>query len=143
MKGAKESRLVEFTHQEFIDNVMKELDTIKERATSEEIDKLDLKTFDHKSYMACIYGQMTGSCISSRASEIYDKSVQTIAFINDGQLIKIRTTDDHIGSTELEHFLFYSTCEMHRNIIDYLKGKRETLTLKFKSQKYNVDVSTI
>ena len=51
-------------------------------------------------------------------------------------MIQIRTTNDHIGTTELEHFLFYSSCEVHKDIIDYLKGKREVLDLEIDNFNY-------
>lgn len=61
------------TKQEFFGEVALEIQALKERATSEEIDRLDIDRFDPTCYDKCIYGQMTGDCTSGRAVDlIYD-----------------------------------------------------------------------
>jgi hypothetical protein len=54
------------------------INNIKKRATSEEISKLDLETFDHANRYACIYGQMTGSCTSVRAKDLMAKTYSDV-----------------------------------------------------------------
>lgn len=50
--------------------VVKEADNIKKYATEDEISKLNLYYLDGNRVTKCIYGQMTGHCISKRAAEL-------------------------------------------------------------------------
>jgi hypothetical protein len=56
--------------KQFISDVIAELKNIKKHATPIEINRLDFESFNPKNMDHCIYGQMTGNCLSLRASEL-------------------------------------------------------------------------
>ena len=97
----------------FIKQVYEELKTIKEKATPNEINQLKLSGFNHTDYRYCIYGQMTGSCISDRAKELQKKSFKTLDETgcdpDDGKL-SFAEQDFKEGATftALEKYLFMS-----------------------------------
>src|SRR5690349_22682986 len=50
--------------------VVDEAKKLKQYATSEEKAALDFQTFNPENAYMCIYGQLTGNCYSTRASEL-------------------------------------------------------------------------
>lgn len=132
---------------DFLKLVQIELDAIKINATKKEINKLNIKIFNHLDSDCCIYGQMTGSCISNRAKIIYTKLYKSItdsSFIGTGlQHFKFSLHDFTEGSnfTPLEKYLFmcskrdknlekyYDPSLKHKQIVSYLKGKINTIKL--------------
>lgn len=116
---------------EFLLEVKAELDNIKVNATKEEIGKLDMNTFIHTDYDACIYGQMTGYCSSNRAKEIYPKLYLEIG-VGYSDYRPFTRQNMHIGSdfTPLEKYLYMVKKPMHKTIIAYLKGDIQEIVLK-------------
>lgn len=55
---------------DFLRDVLHEVEMLRQHATPEEIAKLNLENFCPTSKSQCIYGQMTGTCISDRAREL-------------------------------------------------------------------------
>lgn len=68
--------------KEFLNDVMFEINTLKELATREEIANLDFETFDPNNTRSCIYGQLTGNCQSVRAKELMDKACVRVMDLN-------------------------------------------------------------
>jgi len=62
------------TKSEFINDVIKEVKSLKKHATKRELSKLDFTTFNQQDPKECIYGQMTGDCESDRSKKLMDKS---------------------------------------------------------------------
>lgn len=61
---------MQYTYEQFIEDVKAEAKALREHATKKELDKLDVDEFDPRHHSNCIYGLMTGSCFSSRASTL-------------------------------------------------------------------------
>lgn len=58
--------------EQFLNDVAHEVEMLKIHATKEQIDRLDLETFDPKDERFCIYGQMTGNCRNKEAKKLMD-----------------------------------------------------------------------
>lgn len=112
----------------FIKEVLIELEGIKARATKEEINRLN---FDHRKPAYCIYGQMTGTCNSDRAIEIYGKNYEEISREYNEDLVIFDKQDFSKGNwfTALEKYLFMVEAPVHEEIIKFLKGEVETIKL--------------
>lgn len=112
---------------EFLLEVQAELDNIKTNATKEELGKLRIDSFSVNSPTRCIYGLMTGSCISDRAKELSPKVYSNVG----GDLFSEQDfTKEEIGYfTALEKYLYMVKPSMHAKIIDYLKDKTQVIKL--------------
>ena len=120
-----------------LDKVIAEINHIKSKATKAEISKLDFNHFYYNWYEFCIYGQMTGSCTSNRACGLYPKKYKDL-ILNDTSIkniLKKKNIKKGRDYTPLELFLFMSTKETDKNIIDYLKGNTNILNLEFYNKK--------
>lgn len=116
---------------EFLCMVQHELNTIKEKATKEEIEKLNFYAFNHDSSSSCIYGQMTGYCRSIRANELYPKNFDSIGIKLDNKYVPFtkQAFVDGAWFTPLEKYLFMVKEPQHKKLIQYLKGEIETIKL--------------
>ncbi len=114
---------------DFMLEVKAEIKHLKEHATAEEIGRLNFETFCGQNSRSCIYGQMTGNCHSSRAVELYHKSIH-ILFIEGDKVIIHEGTPDDAKLTSMEKYLFHSSKTEHGKIINYLKGKCDKLDLQ-------------
>lgn len=117
--------------KKFIKKVQKELEKIKEKATKEEISKLDFNSFRHDSQIACIYGQMTGDCDSPRAVEIKKKTFKEIDGFGNNSGYSFKNQDFQKGKefTALEKYLFMVDSTQHKALIQYLKGETNKIDL--------------
>ena len=125
---------------EFIQEVCNEINTIKERATKKEIDRLNFDKFEHTHSGHCIYGQMTGDCGSKRANQLYMKSLDEIskpsAYANTDEngndVYTFKDLDLERGNnfTYLESYLFTCSRKTQKEIIEYLKGESTELYIK-------------
>jgi hypothetical protein len=108
---------------EFLQLVLVELISIREKATVEELDKLDFTNLKHRTSDNCIYGQMTGYCGSDRAKELFPKM---FSFVDDGD-----KQDYRFGTsfTPLEKYLFMVNTDKHKVLIQYLKGEINIINL--------------
>lgn len=64
--------------QTFLQAVRHEIDGLKKNATQPELQRLDLTTFNPKSMVACIYGQMCEECNTLRAKELMDQCCEIV-----------------------------------------------------------------
>jgi hypothetical protein len=113
---------------EFLVLVQEELDTIKRKATKEEIKNLNFKYFSHSMASCCVYGQMTGSCDSERANELYPKMFcKGIS----GYYQPFSSQNNSKGTwfTPLEKYLYMVKPPQHEKLIQYLKGEIEIIKL--------------
>jgi len=72
-----------YTTEDFHKDVITEANRIKEFATVGEISRLDVTDLSPTDIKRCIYGQMTGSCINTRAIELIGKCTQNYFSIPD------------------------------------------------------------
>lgn len=133
----------QITHEQFLADVRHEVETIKKLATPEEISRLKFKRFNPDSKSNCIYGQMTGDCRSIRACDLlssacvrvthnrkvklHESTFEEILEVINGPL-KGRMKDDLNYISMLETYILLKDSKS-KNIMDYLKGKTETLEL--------------
>lgn len=66
------------TREQFLKDVMAEIEGIKETATNEEKKRLDIDFLDPMRTDRCIYGLLTGDCMEARAREIMDVSCKRV-----------------------------------------------------------------
>jgi len=139
------------TKSEFINDVIKEIKSLKKHATREELERLDFEAFSYSFVTDCIYGQMTGNCKSYRAKDLMDKSCVRVMSLPDGCG---DIEDKTFAEVNNEHFIngdynkqtwidegrdwcYLSALEGYiclknaktKNIINYLKGETNTLNL--------------
>lgn len=99
-----------------------ELKNLKEKATPEEIDKLDIELLDVERARECIYGLMTGRCDSERAKELTPKTFPIISTLEEVELYNHPFCSDDEYLTPLEIYLFLTDRTEHESIIKYLKS---------------------
>lgn len=114
---------------EFLSLVQNELDTIKAKATKEEIKKLDFIKFVHSSRHECIYGLMTGNCKSERAKELYPKMFNSAPKWVQYEAFSKQSYKKGGCFTPLEKYLYMVDENQHFKIIQYLKNKIKTIIL--------------
>ena len=121
--------------KKFVEEVAKELAHIKKKATKQEIDNLVFAQFNHASALRCIYGLMTGYCLSERAKELYHKSYDVAGNSCGIYRIKYDKLDMTPGKyfTSLEKYLYSCTKKNHRKIFQYLKGKLDNTDFLFEN----------
>lgn len=139
-----------YTKKQFIEDVKKEARALKETATAEELERLDMSKFDPEHQRKCIYGLATGNCRSHRAIELITKCCPR--FVHSQALYRI-SCEKKEGSVEAfsivpefingekwegeKNLAYVSTIETYiylpeaknKNLIDYLKGNRNDLVL--------------
>lgn len=115
-----------------------EAKNLKKFATKKELNKLNIETFDAKQGGSCIYGQMTGSCYSHRASSLIRKCATRIFLTdyNETENILSRKLD---GSPKrksrsyfwspIEVFVYGRGDRTNKKIISYLKNETKTLSI--------------
>lgn len=112
--------------------VKKEAKKLREFATKDELNKLDFIILDSTSTENCIYGQMTGSCYSSRASELLNLCAIPYVdyFGGEPQLTLDFSYYTMRAYSPIEYFIYKYQHNGYKNnmiLIDYLQGKRDTL----------------
>jgi hypothetical protein len=125
--------------------VVDEARKLKKFATPEELKKLNIENLDPKSGDQCIYGQMAGSCFSTRAlhlikncaKRVYHKPSVAPTWEVKGpgrcrqlngspkNLYRSMFTQDFFSPIEV--FIDRASKEMNAKLIAYLKGERKRL----------------
>ncbi len=120
--------------------VLDEATKLKSCATQEELEMLSFGRLKPDDKNKCIYGQMTGNCFSERATELL--SCCAVPYSGDVDVYirtRAKSFNDKNRADVLEEFnLVFSAIEFyitHRNaqnnnLINYLKGDKETLTIE-------------
>lgn len=140
-----------YTYEQFIEDVKAEAKALREHATPEELAKLDIQQLVPEDYDQCLYGLMTGDCTSDRAHDLirgccirYFKPYQNgnISFRN-VTFERIRNVADgttapaDLAEERIEHLEYMSAIEMYillptaRNaaLVAYLRGETNELIL--------------
>jgi hypothetical protein len=71
-----------YTKKQFLADVAAEAKALKNHATKEELERLNVKCMNPEFPSTCIYGQMTGNCRSERATELIELCCKRF-FVND------------------------------------------------------------
>jgi hypothetical protein len=141
--------------KQFLQDVMHEIQSLRDNATPEEKDELDFDTFDYEEPRRCIYGQLTGDCASLRAKELMDAGCIRVMDVQDGvDDIKEVDIEDEVFNingknrgqgwkcdrfskdwsrvythlSALEGYICTAGAK-NKEIIDYIKGNINTLEL--------------
>ena len=115
--------------EEFLKEVRKEIETIRNIATRQELERLDFQHFNPISSSLCIYGQMTGWCGSKRAKEIYKKTLGYVGYCFSTE--EIHNFKPGLGYTTLEAYIMFPGSP-NEQIIKYLKKETNDLHLTLK-----------
>jgi hypothetical protein len=111
--------------------VIDEATKLREHATTEERGRLDFATMIPHHVGYCIYGQMTGSCYSSRANDLLDLCTHPYAHnpLHDDNLGENYCfgDGDSRAFSPIEAYIVRPGAE-NETLIAYLRGERETLT---------------
>lgn len=140
-----------YTKEQFFADVSAEAKALRLHATKEEINKLDFDYLDPHSASRCIYGQMTGNCISPRAVELIRKCCRSFfkipvsglpvdeGFSAVSKYVDTEPVVDFVEDRKRGTFWmsYYSSMEIYimlpegknENLIAYLRGDREDLVL--------------
>ena len=131
--------------KEFLAAVEKEIISIKENATTEEIEKLNFIHLDPLHPTSCIYGQMTGDCENLRSKDLMGKGCtlvfDSLTFDCFEDLIlcahsrESNNSDD--WSSKFRNAYYFSALETYialgdsnnKNVIAFLKGEVKELEL--------------
>jgi len=137
--------------EQFMTDLMHEINTLKTLSTDVERSRLNFNDFDPENPTRCIYGQMTGDCRSARAKELIDsccirvidtkarniragQSVDDIEDLINGGYSGQMWGDDgsrkrwiHLSS--LEGFIQLKDDAKNSEIIAYIKGELKGLSL--------------
>lgn len=128
--------------------VEQETDKLKQYATQEELDRLEFSELHSSDPLNCIYGQMTGTCWSRRASDLIVKCAEKLYIgkkntelydnVLNGEptLDKLEGRGKHQGQTyfsPIESFICIPSNKVNGNnemLINYLKGNVDKLEFK-------------
>jgi hypothetical protein len=142
-----------YTFEQLKEDVRKEAEALRVHATKDERERLNMQDFNGNLQDGCIYGLMTGSCASERAHELI-RACCSKYIINDGyspsimrdrkdieipvaktsspKLARVRKVGE-MGTTlkylsAVEAYVMVPNSK-DANLISYLRGETETLTL--------------
>lgn len=113
--------------------VLEEATLLKQHATPEEIELLDIDELDPNQPSNCIYGQMTGDCFSPRAHELLSKcavwpySIELENYIKTQMGLKrwmIFRNKTWEGFSPIEYYIYHRESKIPA-LVNYLKGKGE------------------
>lgn len=143
---------MKYSKADFIEDVIKEVKSLKENARKKELENLDFENLDPQSFQHCIYGQMTGNCTSLRASQLIVKSCKRfIDFTNAHEISNLNHVKANVNGRTIRgvrdakgfqktrpyEIQYLSTLETYiimpwaknKNLIAYLKGETDDLVL--------------
>lgn len=129
--------------------VIEEATKLKKNSTINERERLTFDRLNPSTIGGCIYGQMTGSCFSSRATVLIKKNCKRVLerkpsknFNGGGMFDEVlvgelngspKTTDRNVYWSPIEVFITQPRNRKNGNnkkLIDFINGESETLELK-------------
>lgn len=141
---------MKITIKEWLASVKREADNIKKFSTPSETKKLNFNTLNPNTPSDCVYGQMTGSCVSGRAQNLIVKCCDKFTVINDDTELEDKTfsetrniingnvnTRKELGRDIFMHTKYFSAIEHYiltkgaknKHLIAYIKGEVDELVL--------------
>jgi len=140
--------------QQFLLDVMHEIDMLKKHATDAEKARLNFDWFDYTRPSQCIYGQLTGSCSNNRAKELMNASCIRVMHLGSRGIHEIsgekitspafNVNGEYVGQTwggssmrPHRSYAYLSALEgyiatkgaKNKAIIEYIKGNTDKLKL--------------
>lgn len=144
---------MQYTEADLIADVKAEAEKLKNTATATELARLNIKYVRPDSHSHCIYGQITGSCFSGRATALimactpryFERDVIEWVCTQDEKM-PVNEAIRFANGTVVESFasdrqqrwpMHYSAIEAYictegakiKNLVGYLKGETDTLEL--------------
>lgn len=137
---------MKYLKYQFIEDVKKEIISLRKHATPEETHRLSLEEINPTTRYKCIYGLMTGSCQSPRAikliskcckryvdtsspMDIPEKGFKCIAANINGTKPKVQRTAVWLSYlSSLEAYSCLRSAKI-KNVVKYLKGETNNLSL--------------
>lgn len=130
--------MVDIDEKEILYNLVKtEAENLKIHATEKELSRLIFEEITPHKRTKCIYGQLTGNCISERAEELIIKCCTKVYKSNGGYIMSSELIDfpkdemrfflEFNFFSPIEKFLYVSDANEKSKLIDYLKGHTKTL----------------
>jgi hypothetical protein len=139
-----------YTFEQLKEDVRKEAEALRVHATKEERERLNIMELNPDIITDCIYGQMTGDCYTERACALISKCA--CRFVKDPNLPVIKSEGFdrvakfingeqvdglHENRNQADEPVHYSAIEAYillpeannENLISFLRGETETLTL--------------
>ncbi len=128
--------------------VIAEAIKLKDNATREEINNLNIARLDANDVTSCIYGQMTGNCYSKRAVSLIELSCEKVIRVSTKTCVNgtlngspVKAIRDFYWSP-IEVFIYRNQFnggkrisksvkqDENKKLVAFLKGETEILTLK-------------
>jgi len=119
--------------------VIDEATKLKSCASQEELEKLHFNNLRPDKKDGCIYGLMTGNCFSKRATELltcctvpYSGDVESYTRTRIKSFNNNNRAEGGNGDwvfSAIEYYIGHQIAQ-NANLIDYLKGVKETLTIE-------------
>lgn len=114
--------------------VISEAYALREHATQEERERLDFWRLRPMSDTDCIYGQMTGNCVSPRSMDLLKKCAvpfsESIVDYNsvDGGFHEERLDSNRCFSA-IEFYIYQDEAQ-NESLIEFLRDERDSLTIQ-------------
>lgn len=117
-----------YTFEQLKEDVRKEAEALRVHATKEERERLCLELLDPAHTEKCYYGLMTGECDSSRSVELISKCTQKFYHVGSKGPFP---ADRGFITNRWSPIEAYGTLPeaKNANLISYLRGETDTLTL--------------
>lgn len=118
--------------EELKKQVIIEVSNLKKYATKEELYRLNFDKLNPIDNSNCIYGQITGDCYNSRASDLIKKC--TRVYYDNMYIRSVVHSIDEVGYGErncspIELYITLNGAK-NKTLIDFLKGEIDSLTIK-------------
>lgn len=118
--------------EELKKQVIIEATNLKKYATREELNRLIFDKLNPIDNSNCIYGQITGDCYNSRASDLIKKC--TSVYYDNMYIGSVVHSIDEVGYGErncspIELYITLNGAK-NKTLIDFLKGEIDSLTIK-------------
>jgi len=117
-----------YTFEQLKEDVRKEAEALRQHATKEEMERLDIEMLNPNSTTTCVYGLITGSCLSERAAELITMGAPVYYSTRNLDTMGIKMSYNQSRWSPIEVYIQQSEAQ-NANLIAYLRGETESLTL--------------
>lgn len=117
-----------YTFEQLKEDVRKEAEALRVQATKEELGRLSIEFLKPNHVNACVYGLLTGSCMSERAIELIRKCAPVYHTTLSIHNMNVVSSYNHSRWSPIEVYIQQPEAN-NANLISYLRGETETLDL--------------
>lgn len=117
-----------YTFEQLKQDVKKEAEALRVHATQEERGRLDMENLNPNQVTKCVYGLLTGSCMSERAIELINKCAPVWYTSRSLGELSIVYSYNQSRWSPIEAYIQQEEAR-NANLIAYLKGETDTLEL--------------